>query len=191
MMRSKNPKRCDTPAYVTKYTYHKDSLRQDYNCRCGYCDDCDRWRTVWFEIDHFVPKKFLVDISESDYSNLVYSCRSCNNAKRAKWPSKSELIHAVEEKGFIDSCDDAYAKQFRRNENGSIQYISALGKWMFFALKLYKPQHEIIYNIERLDGLIEELQELLLQKPNDEEIKDLALSTYQQYRKYINILMSI
>ena len=43
-----------------------------------------------------------MNISPTEYSNLVYSCRSCNNSKRAKWPTGDENVHNDGEQGFID-----------------------------------------------------------------------------------------
>ena len=83
VLREHTPKRRNISSNVSAYGKHRDDLKLDYIDRCGYCNDVNTWRFIWFEIDHFVPKQHLETISEKDYSNLVYSCRSCNNAKRA------------------------------------------------------------------------------------------------------------
>lgn len=188
--RIETPIRRDIKTVVNKYSDHKDELKKDYKSRCGYCNDIDVWRTVWFEIDHFVPKKYLKTIKETDYSNLVYSCRSCNNSKRAHWPTEDELIHHKNNEGFIDPCDSEYEKQFLRDNNGRIIHQTQLGKWMYYKLKLHKPQHEIIWQIEELDNLIEECEKLLETLESD-TLKNKVLGLYREYRKYTKQLGSI
>lgn len=181
--RKETPKRRDIKTAVTKYSEHREELKKDYKSRCGYCDDIDVWRTVWFEVDHFVPQKYLKAIKDTDYSNLVYACRSCNNSKRAHWPTGDELVHHKNNEGFIDPCDDEYDKQFVRSVNGRILHQTQLGKWMYYRLKLYKPQHEIIWQIEELNTLIEECEKTLTTIDND-VLKDRVLGLYREYRQY-------
>ena len=78
----------------------------------------------------------LTTIKDTDYSNLVYSCRSCNNAKRKKWPTGKEHIH----------------------NDGKIIPVTPLGKWMYDELKLHKRQHQILWNIEQLDETLKALK---------------------------------
>jgi len=183
IFRNQTPKRQNITVKVSHYREHRDNLKNDYHSRCGYCDSVDTWRFVWFEIDHFVPQKYLAKITATDYSNLVYACRSCNNAKRAHWPTKDETIHNKNDEGFIDPCNDNYDKQFSRLNNGKIKAETKLGTWMYKKLKLYKPQHEIIWNIEQLDFLIEECENLLKSISNV-DLKERILLLYREYRNY-------
>ena len=80
--RETTPKRQNITKEVSDYHEHKINLQKDFRGHCGYCNDRDWPRREFFEIDHFVPKVMLTTIKDTDYSNLVYSCRSCNNAKR-------------------------------------------------------------------------------------------------------------
>ena len=180
--RNVTPVRRNITRKVNKYNDHKDDLKKDFLDRCGYCNSIDTWRLAPFEIDHFVPKKYLKKISETDYSNLVYSCRSCNNAKRANWPTKDENRHNHNNEGFIDPCEDDYGDQFDREKNGRIIPLSPLGTWMYRIMKLYKPQHEIIWKIEENDNLIDEIEDILKNNPN--ELKDKQLRYHQEFRKY-------
>lgn len=183
IFRNHTPKRQNITVKVNHYKDHRDNLKKDYQNRCGYCNSIDTWRFVWFEIDHFVPQKYLVKITDTDYANLVYACRSCNNAKRAHWPTKDENIHNNNNEGFIDPCNDEYNSQFSRLDNGKIKAETKLGAWMYNKLKLYKPQHEVIWNIEQLDLLIEEC-ERLLEFISDEVLKERILMLYREYRRY-------
>lgn len=138
------------------YKKYREQLRKDFNCRCGYCDDIDIPRAERFEIDHFVPRK--IDITrELDYSNPVYACRSCNNAKRAKWPTEDKQLPNDGKTGWIDPCDADYDSQFDRGAYGEIVAVTDIGKWMFDALNLWKPQHEILWCYEEIDKQIDEV----------------------------------
>lgn len=117
-----------------KWTKHKPDLQKDFHYHCGYCGSYDGYRHTWFEVDHFVPKSFfkpLGNISTVQYSNLVYSCKFCNNNKSSKWPSKSETIYNLNEKGFVDPCDINYDTHLKRNSDGGIMWKTNLGKWMW------------------------------------------------------------
>jgi len=187
--RQHTPKRRNITTDVSSYGKHRDSIKEDFLNRCGYCNDIDTWRFIWFEIDHFVPQKYLCKITETDYSNLVYACRSCNNAKRAKWPTENEDIHNQNNVGFIDPCNEEYNDQFDRLDIGRIIPNTELGKWMYNALNLYKPQHEIIWNIDLLDNLIDEIEEILNSTPSD-KLSNRLLKCYREFKNYVKKLNS-
>lgn len=188
--RKVTPQRSIITTVVNKYSDHKGDLIKDYKNRCGYCDDTDTWRTAWFEIDHFVPQKYFKTIKVTDYSNLVYACRSCNNSKRAHWPTGKESVPHENDEGFIDPCDKTYDIQFLRDHDGRIKHQSKIGKWMYYKLKLHKPQHEVIWKIEELDNLIEE-SEKVLEGIDSEVLKGRLFTLYREYRKYTKQLGGI
>lgn len=141
-------RRKDVPA-VAKYNDYKLLLREDFHERCGYCGDHDFFRDTYYEIDHFVPQK--VDSErERDYKNLVYSCRTCNNTKRKKWPTGDKTRPNDGIVGFVDPCDPAYCQQFERLSDGSIQAVTPLGQWMWVNLALGNPNHRIKWLLEQL-----------------------------------------
>lgn len=188
VFRNHTPNRRNIAIVVNDYKAHRSDLKIDYQHRCGYCNDIDIWRCVWFEIDHFIPQKYLITITDTDYSNLVYSCRSCNNAKRGQWPTLDETISHQNNKGFIDPCSQEYNTQFSRFSNGRIRPETKLGEWMYNALKLYKPQHEIIWNIELLDSMIDEIETLLLNDDTNTLLSKKLLDSYREFRKYVKAL---
>lgn len=149
-------RRTVVPEYDS-HTKYKTLLREDFHQRCGYCGDHDFFRDTYYEVDHFVPKKHLVKISDTAYSNLVYSCRSCNNSKRAKWPTKDETIHNDGNVGFVDPCNSSYPEQFERIADGSIRSITELGCWMWSALNFGNPVHRVRFKLEELKLLLDEL----------------------------------
>jgi uncharacterized protein (TIGR02646 family) len=61
--------------------YHKyqDALRFDFCYACAYCLITEIEATgIGFEIDHYKPKKQFPALN-TDYTNLMWSCRICNN----------------------------------------------------------------------------------------------------------------
>ncbi|MES2863199.1 MAG: HNH endonuclease signature motif containing protein [Bacteroidota bacterium] len=133
------PKRRLEPSNSDKgknYSKHKPELQEDFNFCCGYCGSFDGfgYTKTYFEIDHFVPKNFLIKsnskIGLSKYTNLVYSCRFCNNNKDAHWPSQSDIIYTKGEEGYIDPCHIDYEKHLYRTEEGAIMWNSSIGEWM-------------------------------------------------------------
>jgi uncharacterized protein (TIGR02646 family) len=134
-VRDKLPKRRPEPTKSPKegkWAKHKPDLREDFHSHCGYCGSYDGYRHTWYEVDHFIPKSFLEGkISDVEYSNLVYSCKFCNNKKLAKWPTKDISIPNSNNKGFVDPCDEDYDSHLYRTSDGGIMWRTDLGKWMW------------------------------------------------------------
>lgn len=166
LFREKTPTRRAAPSKQPtgeRWGEHKADLKEDFNSRCGYCDSFDGYRHTYFEVDHFIPKDFIKvvgGISLTHYPNLVYSCKFCNNAKRAQWPSQSMSIYNDGFKGFVDPCDINYESHFYRNVDGGIMWRTDLGKWMFReAFKFDERQLAIVllWNLNRLEKTINAL----------------------------------
>jgi hypothetical protein len=188
LFRTVTPKRRNITKAVTSHRGHKADLKLDFVDKCGWCDASDSWKTTYFEVDHFIPENILTIKTNTDYSNLIYSCRSCNNAKRKKWPTNDENIPNKNDEGFIDPCDDEYLKQFERNDNGEISYKTELGKWMYFALKLDKPQHQVIWQLEKLEPIVTQIKQIKDLVNIPEEIKDRIISVLVRYDNYRDAL---
>jgi hypothetical protein len=177
---------------VRDYREHRDNLREDFEKRCGYCNDPDFFKTAYYEIDHFIPKNFLkekypiteeYENKEQEYSNLVYSCHFCNNAKGKQWPTGSMEIHHENNAGFIDPCNIEYDKQFERNEKGEIISRTELGNWIYKTLKLWKPEHAFIWHLDELKQSIDEIEKIIAKK-NSIEKEQLEKMHYLFLKKY-------
>lgn len=173
-LRKTTPKRRHNIQTKPHYRQYREELAIDFDHHCGYCGDRDSPRKESFEIDHFIPKKYLKTISENDYTNLVYACRSCNNAKRAKWPTKSETLTNNGRCGWIDPCNDLYDEQFERSETGAIIAKTEIGQWMYENLNFWKKQHEVLWNIEQLNELIDKIEPLISSCEDMTIYKDLS-----------------
>jgi hypothetical protein len=156
------------------YQKHKPDLEADFNHCCGYCGSFDGfgYTRTYFEIDHFVPKDFLINsgskIGLSKYSNLVYSCRFCNNYKSKHWPSNRDDIYIVGDEGFVDPCHEDYDNHLFRKPDGEIMWNTELGKWMATTAFKFDERVEEIkllwkYNKTRI--AIEEIIDELIRYP--------------------------
>ena len=179
--RKVTPSRRSTVPDKKHYGDYKPILREDFDQRCGYCGDHDFFSETYYEVDHFVPKGQLKTLSETTYTNLVYSCRSCNNSKRAKWPTKDEMVHNDGKQGFIDPCHADYAQQFERLADGSVHAITELGQWMWRALNMGNPSHRLKWKLEQLRVILMKTDKLEIDDPDElRQIKELNA----KYRSY-------
>ncbi|MDD7304011.1 MAG: HNH endonuclease [Prevotellaceae bacterium] len=169
-------------AVQSKYKSYKADLRIDFHQRCGYCGDHDFFSESYYEIDHFVPKS-LDPSKELVYSNLVYSCRSCNNSKRAKWPTNDPNKPNNGTIGWIDPCDVDYPNQFERLADGSIRATTPLGNWMWSAMSMGKPNHRLKYLLEQLRIELKKTDNLAIDDSNElKAIKELN-ARYRQFEE--------
>jgi uncharacterized protein (TIGR02646 family) len=145
--RKLHPKRSQNVPHKNNYRDYRLQLREDFGHRCGYCNDIDLPRVDRYEIDHFVPVS-LDESKKTDYSNLVYACKSCNNSKSDKWPTNNPALSNNGTIGWIDPCTEDYANQFDRDKYGAIIPKTDIGKWMYENLKLWKSQHSYLWCIE-------------------------------------------
>ena len=67
--------------------FHND-LSQAFAGICGYCEE-----TTKGEVDHFRPKSRFPE-SVYHWTNWIYSCHECNQAKGITWPPS----------GYVDPC---------------------------------------------------------------------------------------
>jgi HNH endonuclease len=71
------------PMGYQDYESYRDWLRDEFTFRCVYCLHREQWygRGTTFHLDHFIPVAVDPD-GTCEYSNLLYACAACNEAKR-------------------------------------------------------------------------------------------------------------
>lgn len=148
---------------LKRFRSYKRYLIIDFSNRCGYCDGSDTWhgghRT--YHIDHFAPKDKFADL-ENEYTNLIYSCPSCNSSKSNKWPSDDPAKNVVNDKGFLNPCTDDLNLHFNRNSHGAIIGVTAIGQDMFKNLNLGLERHSVIWKLTTLENLILEYEDQII-----------------------------
>lgn len=136
-------------AWITNIS-NKKRLVIDFNCKCAYCDD-HHYSGGFnsFHVDHFAPKARFKHLAFT-YENLLYCCPYCNASKSNKWEGNDETENIIGNKGFVDPCSSEYSKHLGRKKSGNIIYLTEIGEYMYFELKLYLKRHMLIYKLEKL-----------------------------------------
>jgi hypothetical protein len=112
------------PAGYEDYNSYRDWLRDELIFRCVYCLHREQWYHggATFHIDHFVP--VTADATgKCEYSNLLYACARCNEAKRAVL-------------GVPDPCQIALHDCLRIMDDGRVEALNNEGKKLNLVLRL-------------------------------------------------------
>jgi hypothetical protein len=117
------------PGGYQDYESFRDWLRDEFTFRCVYCLHREQWygRGVTFHIDHSHP--VTVDqLGECEYSNLLYACATCNEAKKA-------ILNVP------NPCLVAFHDCLRIMADGRVKALNNDGKKLEQALRLNSPSN--------------------------------------------------
>jgi hypothetical protein len=106
------------------YSSYRDWLRDEFTFRCVYCLHREQWDIHGgaFHVDHFVPVSVDPD-GEREYSNLLYACARCNEAKQA-------IL------GLPNPCQLAFNDCLRVMADGRIDALNPDGEKLKLVLRL-------------------------------------------------------
>lgn len=121
-------RRIDTP-HKSNYRDYTKILQEDFYHICGYCGKSEQATTKGFEPDHFVPYR-IDHLRHTDYSNLVYSCFTCNRKKLGKWPTEDKTMSHNGVEGFVDPASDEFDEHLERDTQGNIIGKTDVGNYM-------------------------------------------------------------
>lgn len=112
------------PAGYEDYDSFRAWLRDEFLFRCVYCLHREQWysRGATFHIDHFNPSTTHPS-QKCEYSNLLYACGTCNEAKQA-------II------GLPDPCQVAFHNCLRVMADGRIDPLNPDGEKLEQVLRL-------------------------------------------------------
>ncbi|NOW93119.1 5-methylcytosine-specific restriction endonuclease McrA [Clostridium beijerinckii] len=154
------------------YKTYKSHLAKDFQSRCAYCNLLDKMITTSFEVDHFIPShefEGICDELDTNYNNLVYSCKKCNIAKSNQFKGKINPLK-IENEYFYNPIDVDYNTIFYRDEIGAINSDDDKGRDMIARLKLYRPIHNLAWLCEELLKMREKIKEKLENDSDKEKI---------------------
>lgn len=164
MFREHLPQMTGKENQYKRYKKYKKILCKDFYSRCGYCNDSHYLMggKKTMHIDHFVPKVPFSHL-ENTYSNLVYSCFYCNNAKSNDWVTDdaNTSISPDGNSGYVNPRLPAYDDLFTRNGKGSIIPNNKLAFYIYTNLNLGLKRHELLYTIERLKKVVDDINQRL------------------------------
>lgn len=195
--RKETPSRRPDRKECKHYTSYKKTLKEDFNHRCGYCDDIDFQKIRSFTIDHFVPqnpRNFNHSIAPNYYYNLVYSCGYCNTSKTNKWPTNNPKQNNDGSIGFIDPVEKDYTDLYSRDINGRIQPVNAaddLANYIVKELKLWLPIHEKMWKLENVRKLNKDIENRLKGMPEGKFKVELEREHYEILKLWVSIQESI
>ncbi len=115
------------PKYTT-YESYKPWLRDEFQFRCVYCMERERWYpsgAASFGADHVKPKgdPDYADL-ECEYENLVYACNRCNSRKLQRI--------------FVDPCQESLAEHILFKKDGTAVALTVEGMDLISILELDK-----------------------------------------------------
>ncbi len=131
------------PGGYVDYGSYRDWLRDEFTFRCVYCLHRELWygRTGTFDIEHSVPVS-VDPARKCDYTNLLYSCRTCNVAK-------SDIL------AVPDPCVVAFGDCLRIKTDGEVESLNADGRRLLDVLRLNNPNN--VSHRSRLMRMLEAL----------------------------------
>jgi len=136
------------PEGYDDYGSYRDWLRDEFTFRCVYCLHREQWygRGTTFHVEHSVPVKEHPD-GECDYSNLLYACATCNEAKKA-------IL------GIPDPCNVPFGECLRILPDGRIETLNDAGRKLALTLRLDSDS-----NVRYRSRWMRTLQELSVTNP--------------------------
>lgn len=183
------------PPHQEKYPAYKPFLKKDFCGRCAYCNLQDTAITTPFEVDHFIPRAVFehgrMDL-ETDYRNLIYSCKKCNNAKRNQFAGNIASKNPTNEL-FYDPTVVDYNVIFFRNHLGAIDSEDKKGKESIIRLKLYRPIHILEWLCEEINETANRLEIAICREKDalrKQKLESALNRINAQYRKYSHIFIA-
>lgn len=184
------------PTPKANYSGYRETLKKDFCGHCAYCNMNDDLFPISFEIDHFVPKSICKAVDRLDlitkYTNLVYSCRKCNNAKGNQFDGDITDSNPTNEL-FYDPVLNDYNDYFYRNEFGAICSNTEKGKDQIERLKLFRPLYALSWICEETNSLAEKMK-VAIEKEANTQTKEKLSSVYdllnEQFRIFYKLFVT-
>lgn len=89
-----------------------------------------------FEVEHFKPESRFGSL-RTIYSNLMWSCRACNRAKKNKWPTP---LNDRRGERFVDPTAEALGTHLT-TVGDEVQALTPAGEYMIDELNLNSLEH--------------------------------------------------
>lgn len=129
------------PAGYKDYGSYRDWLRDEFMFRCVYCLHREQWysRSGTFHIDHFVPVS-ADPRGALQYSNLLYACTTCNEAK-------ADIL------GLPDPCSVSFRECIEIEADGHVVAKTPSGRRLCDVLRMNSSDN--LANRSRWIGILE------------------------------------
>lgn len=177
----------------TDYHSYKKHLRVDFKGRCAYCNLLDTQITTPYEVDHFIPEDIFKNEwpeLKTNYANLVYSCKKCNNAKGQQYKGNIK-DRVIENEYFYDPTKIDYGKIFYRGDDGGIYSDDEKGRDMINKLKLYRPIHNLAWLCEITKNTLDRIDAQIETVGRHTEKGKMLLEAKEELRSYYDDCMAV
>lgn len=177
-------RRTDQKHYNSIQSY-TNSLKEDFHNICGYCGKDMNIISCPAEKDHLIPESLALTYNKpeliTDYNNLVYACRTCNQRKKNKWPFNN--IDQINDgnTGYADPASDDYDNHLEFDNDGKIIAKTSIGYYMSSVFDFEKRLTEIWFSLSQLFEQVEHIKLLINQNDQDSEL----------YKKYFQLSSDI
>ena len=132
------------------YRRYRKEIREDCQGRCVYCDihENELQYNAFSEqeimtLDHFRPQDTYGHL-KNDPTNLVYSCKTCNELKGCAWPAWGTSSTIFNGRGFLDPFITDLHLYFNITDNGKFIPLMPPAE---FIIKQLKLNREIIRRV--------------------------------------------
>ncbi len=154
------------PAGYSTLESFRPWLRDEFDFRCVYCLKREQWGLVRriYDIDHFLPQATHSTVGH-EYGNLLYSCATCNAAKRdvaAPNPSVCliERHLTVDEDGSITGKTPDAVRLIRILGLDGPEYCEFRRLWIDIVVLAQKYNHALWTNLMKYPDRLPDLARL-------------------------------
>lgn len=126
-----------TYSRFSRYKQYKHEIREDCQGRCVYCDlhENELGGLEFMSLDHFRPQTLYAKLKNNP-TNLVWSCRLCNENKGNIWPACGTPDTYVATGGFVDPFTEDMHEYFDVSADGKLIPLKNPAHFMIRILKL-------------------------------------------------------
>ena len=129
-------RRTQNPGPFNQYGRYRPFLKIEFFSKCVYCQISDGAKGAdTFEVDHYRPQKKFKHLA-AEYTNLFYSCSTCNRKKGGFWPSEEQRKKGL----FIPNPCDYVMFEHLRYQGVEARPQSKAGDWTIRHLDLNEPE---------------------------------------------------
>lgn len=132
---------------VTKrknYLLYRSELRLDFWYSCAYCSITEvEAQGIGFEIDHYCPRSYCPERT-NDYTNLMWSCSSCNKDKGDYFPKND-----AQEKYYVISPDQDDPRNHFELKELQLEPKTETGEFNLSLLRLNRHQLKRVRDLRR------------------------------------------
>ena len=111
----------------------RETLRRQYQFRCGYCGTSEVDVGAELEVDHYQPRSTG---GSDNFFNLVYCCPACNRFKGNYWNPYSPLR-------ILHPRRDNPAEHLQESKDGLLIPLTETGRFHIERIQLNRPQQSV------------------------------------------------